>query len=176
MPSHLVTSTNWTASQNLTRSYTCECWHITYRGENVVWQIRSHFTHTYTGQRPWPSAQFSSPSKHCCKRQNLMILRMLWWPDSTRRTLNCRKTARHWAQVYTGGEFIAFPSHVLHFLAFSYQIIIFCLLLLLFLAPFNELHFIYHNVYYFYSPFSSYSLSPSLHCILHYAYSSPKEF
>ena len=64
-----------------------------------------------------------------------------------------RKTTRHWAQVYAGGEFIAylpFPSHIS---------IVFRLLLLLFLASFNELYFIYYNVYYLYSPsYSSYSL------------------
>ena len=59
-----------------------------------------------------------------------------------------RKTARHWAQVYAGGEFIAylpFPSHVLHFLAFSYHTCIpyaynlSSFVSFPFLAPFNEL-------------------------------------
>ena len=75
----------------------------------------------------------------------------------------CRKTAIHWAQVYAGGEFTAylpFPSHVLHFLAFSYQIF----LPFLFLLP------SYYNFYlsfYFSPPFSFYSLSlPSLHTFI----------
>ena len=71
-------------------SYTTSLWLHTHTCTHTHTHTYTHtHTHTHTGQRPWPSALSSSPSKHCCKQQNLMTLRMLWWPDSIKRTLNC---------------------------------------------------------------------------------------
>ena len=92
-----------------------------------------------------------------------------------------RKTARHWAQVYAGGEFTAylpFPSHVLHFLAFSYHTCIPIIFLLLFpflflLPSMNYLIILIYHIIYSTPLLSPPTPFPSLYCILHF---SPKEF
>ena len=47
------------------------------------------FSHFLSPQKQFPPLNYNSRKNPGCKWQNLMILRMLWWPNSTRRTLNC---------------------------------------------------------------------------------------
>ena len=133
----------------ITHTYMCNC-------------RCTHATHTHTHTHT-----LRTLSKHCCKQQNLMILRMLWWPDSTRRTLNCigklPDIGHKSTLVVSSLPISSCPPLACLLLPYLHNLSSFAL------ALFN---FIYHSVCYFYSPsFSSYSLSlPSLHTFI----SAPK--